>query len=325
MEDKTKVQLGALVGASAFLIGVACLWKKNRETEETKVKDRTVLDEKQKEKATEMCPCGAEVPVGTSCIDGSKPLYDSTLLGTVGLYDKHVIICSGCNGDVWSRKVLAEKGSFAPKLKKAVLSRKKDLRGRVKLSVSDEPTRSLGELETTVQEKADLIVFPDKIRYLDVTEEQCQYIVEDHFINGEVSDRVQHEEVEEDFFILVCCHANKDMRCGTLGPQVLAAFQEVIQQRGAQHKIAVRQTSHLGGHKYAGVVIVYPTGDWYGMVTRDNIEKIVDAYLSEDATIPYELWRGRMGLGKNETKNLEGEKRDLHSDAIEKNKALLQK
>lgn len=27
-------------------------------------------------------------------------------------------------------------------------------------------------------------------------------------------------------------------------------------------EIAVRGSSHFGGHKYAGVLIIYPQGDW---------------------------------------------------------------
>jgi hypothetical protein len=51
-------------------------------------------------------------------------------------------------------------------------------------------------------------------------------------------------------------------------------------------QIAVRGSSHLGGHKYAGVVTVYPDGDWYGMLTGRNAEELVDAYLQNKRLEP---------------------------------------
>ena len=39
---------------------------------------------------------------------------------------------------------------------------------------------------------------------------------------------------------------------------------------GLEGKVALYKTSHVGGHKYAGNVIVYPPGDWLGYVTPER-------------------------------------------------------
>lgn len=30
-----------------------------------------------------------------------------------------------------------------------------------------------------------------------------------------------------------------------------------------EDQVALRGASHFGGHRYAGVLIIYPQGDWY--------------------------------------------------------------
>lgn len=37
---------------------------------------------------------------------------------------------------------------------------------------------------------------------------------------------------------------------------------------------------HLGGHQYAGNVIVYPSGRWYGRVLTCHVPLLIDAYTS---------------------------------------------
>ena len=55
----------------------------------------------------------------------------------------------------------------------------------------------------------------------------------------------------------------------------------------------VRRSSHLGGHKYAGVVVIYPHGDWYGFVDKNKVDDLIDQCLLNDK-IAAPMWRGRM-------------------------------
>ncbi len=55
--------------------------------------------------------------------------------------------------------------------------------------------------------------------------------------------------------------------------------------------------SSLGGHKFAGNVIVYPSGTWYGRVLTCHIPLIIDAYtsLSEELKSKLKpLYRGNL-------------------------------
>jgi (2Fe-2S) ferredoxin len=41
---------------------------------------------------------------------------------------------------------------------------------------------------------------------------------------------------------------------------------------------------YLGGHKFAGNVIIYPSGTWYGRVLTCHIPLLIDAYTSSSSS-----------------------------------------
>ena len=105
--------------------------------------------------------------------------------------------------------------------------------------------------------------------------------------------------------ILICGHGSRDKRCGILGPLLKIEFERALQrhdfrvpqspgaQLPAKHQTdpEVALISHIGGHKWAGNVIIYipPSyetlewhvsplagkGIWYGRVEPRHIEGIV--------------------------------------------------
>ena len=119
----------------------------------------------------------------------------------------------------------------------------------------------------------------------------------------------------EDVLVLICGHGGRDMRCGTMGPVLRDEFEEKLGQKGfvvAKGPVQVGTTdasrlqgqtakgnvarvgliSHIGGHKFAGNVIIYlPPGMkgadgtahplaghglWYGRVEPQHVEGLVD-------------------------------------------------
>ncbi len=54
---------------------------------------------------------------------------------------------------------------------------------------------------------------------------------------------------------------------------------------------------YLGGHKFAGNVIVYPSGTWYGRVLTCHIPLLIDAYISSSEDLKAKLkplYRGHL-------------------------------
>ncbi|OAT12338.1 hypothetical protein BDBG_17658 [Blastomyces gilchristii SLH14081] len=136
--------------------------------------------------------------------------------------------------------------------------------------------------------------------------------------------RIQHSPT-----ILICGHGHRDQRCGILGPLLQAEFRRVLQGRGFRvsggeeagdggfaddvGQANVGLISHIGGHKYAGNVIIYlpPSlsspgngqggamslagkGIWYGRVEPRHVEGIVEETVLGGRVIS-EHFRGGIG------------------------------
>lgn len=106
--------------------------------------------------------------------------------------------------------------------------------------------------------------------------------------------------------ILICGHAARDTRCGTLGPILQSAFEKELARRGIAGDVA--HISHIGGHKYAGNVIIYlppgmrgnklaGAGIWYGRVGPENVEGVVGETVVGGRVVLELLRGGIMGDG----------------------------
>ncbi|KAK7691494.1 hypothetical protein QCA50_004893 [Cerrena zonata] len=107
--------------------------------------------------------------------------------------------------------------------------------------------------------------------------------------------------------LYVCTHAERDCRCGQTGTQVFEALRDEVKKRDLAQKVKIAGTGHVGGHKYAANVLVYPEGEWLGYVRPENAPEVLDAVLARHASTTHlnvplcpGLWRGRMGLDKEE-------------------------
>ncbi|KAJ8516878.1 hypothetical protein ONZ45_g5883 [Pleurotus djamor] len=84
-----------------------------------------------------------------------------------------------------------------------------------------------------------------------------------------------------------------------------AAAQRPLEER---NRIHIAETAHVGGHKYAANVLVYPRGEWLGLVQPEDAPSVIDAIFQQsdqpfdsnlDPLLPHH-WRGRMNLDKEE-------------------------
>ncbi|PYI03070.1 sucrose cleavage family protein [Aspergillus sclerotiicarbonarius CBS 121057] len=111
---------------------------------------------------------------------------------------------------------------------------------------------------------------------------------------------LQHSPV-----VLICGHGGRDMRCGVMAPVLEKEFQRVLQTKGftsagsdnsvvdSPEHAHIGLISHIGGHKYAGNVIVYippgmkeagssavhplaGKGIWYGRIEPKHVQGVVE-------------------------------------------------
>jgi len=123
--------------------------------------------------------------------------------------------------------------------------------------------------------------------------------------------------------ILICGHGGRDKRCGVIGPILETEFRRVLQRKGfdtemgigdkedGQGRVNIALISHIGGHKYAGNVIIYipprmvtPSagssplagkGIWYGRVEPKHVEGIVDETILRGSVVA-DHFRGGIGM-----------------------------
>jgi len=88
----------------------------------------------------------------------------------------------------------------------------------------------------------------------------------------------------KDVTVLICGHGGRDQRCGILGPILREQFKTELAKQKVKSEVGL--ISHIGGHKYAGNVIIYlppsleqnglkGSGIWYGRVEPKHVEGIV--------------------------------------------------
>nr|POF22849.1 oligopeptide transporter 5 [Quercus suber] len=97
-------------------------------------------------------------------------------------------------------------------------------------------------------------------------------------------------------YVFVCCHRSRDRRCGVCGLALISRFKEEIELHGLQSTVSVSPCSHLGGHKYAGNVIVFGskingevTGHWYGYVTPEDVQVLLEQHILKGEIVDW-LW-----------------------------------
>ncbi len=211
----------------------------------------------------------------------TEPLPD-----TVKFYQRHVFVCTGHAN--WPAKIESG-GGFLQALWEAITPRAPEMPLKVKMTACDEASPGPGY---------DILLFPDAIRYLGLRESDLPALIDDHLAGNRVSGRIPHERLVGQH-IFVCAHEARDARCGACGPPLVEAFVAELGARGLEGQVTVRRTSHVGGHRFAGNVLIYPGGDWYGYVTPDDVPRIIDQHMLKGKIVT-DLWRGRMGLSPGE-------------------------
>jgi (2Fe-2S) ferredoxin len=93
-----------------------------------------------------------------------------------------------------------------------------------------------------------------------------------------------HEPLTGTWF-LVCCHKLRDKRCGVAGPILVDEFEKHLSlsypSSPPPTPVHTVKVSHLGGHKFAGILVVYPSGLWYARVLPCHVPHLLLAHVPE--------------------------------------------
>ncbi|XP_062105677.1 altered inheritance of mitochondria protein 32 [Humulus lupulus] len=253
----------------------------------------------------------------------SRPeMYQSNLAGTVDAYDRHVFLCHK-NPEAWASRVEDSESDPLPKLLSSALkARKNDITLKTRLTICE-------GREGTEFSDGDVLIFPEMVKYRSLKDSDVDSFVEDVLVNGLTwTSRVQ--EVLTGSFVFVCSHGNRDKRCGVCGPVLIEKFKEEIKSRGLSYQVVVNACSHIGGHKYAGNLIIYSpgldgkvTGHWYGYVTPEDVPELLDQHIAKGEIIE-RLWRGQMGVSAEEGEKANDQKLPNGVDKIKEKESETQ-
>ncbi|RME78846.1 MAG: hypothetical protein D6785_11695 [Planctomycetota bacterium] len=92
------------------------------------------------------------------------------------------------------------------------------------------------------------------------------------------------KELEEPVF-LVCTHGFRDSCCGSLGIPFFLQLEEEIQKRNPSS--FVFRSSHVGGHRFAVNLLIFPEARLYGRLHKDIIPEILEDGLKRNVLKPY--------------------------------------
>ncbi|XP_027347037.1 uncharacterized protein LOC113858544 [Abrus precatorius] len=233
-------------------------------------------------------------------------MYTENLAGTVDAYDRHVFLCYKSHVSWPPRVEASDTDPLTKRVAATWKARKNDMALKTKITVCE-------AREEAGFSDGDVLIFPEMIKYRGLEESNVDSFFEDVLVNG----KPWTAGVQEEFtgsHVYVCAHGSRDVRCGVCGPVLIEKLNEQIELRGLKDQISVTACSHVGGHKYAGNVIIYSPGPdgkimghWYGYVTPNDVPELLDQHIAKGEVIK-RLWRGQMGPSVVEVKGADDEK-----------------
>ncbi|KAJ7974635.1 altered inheritance of mitochondria protein 32-like [Quillaja saponaria] len=244
-------------------------------------------------------------------------MYQSNLAGTVSAYDRHMFLCYKSPED-WASRVESSDLDPLPKLLASALkARKDDITVKTMLTIFE-------GREGTGFSDGEVLIFPELIKYRGLKDSDVDGFVEDVLVNGKPW-AYGVPEVLSGSHVFVCAHASRDKRCGVCGPVLIEKFGTEIEHRGLKDQVLVSPCSHIGGHKYAGNLVIFSpgpdgkiTGHWYGYVTPDDVPELLDQHIAKGEIIQ-RLWRGQMGASTEEGKQEDVQKLPSGEDSKKSN------
>ncbi|PSC70943.1 Altered inheritance of mitochondria 32 [Micractinium conductrix] len=252
--------------------------------------------------ATEAACAGCDPAILSKC-----KVSPEDMVGTVTPHSAHVFIklaapataAADATDEAWWPESVDQEPAMVA-VNEAIKAAGDAMPGKVKVTAYDSLSPSSPEPGT-----ADAYVFPAGMYARGVPLEALPAVLV-AVLQGEAPSTDAFEaEMVPGITLFVCCHAARDERCGHIGLPLAAKLAALAEAAGLGGSLRVLKTSHVGGHAYAGNVLVYCRGrsidgDWFGGVHPGNADEFFAALVAVkapsgaagDAALR-RWWRGR--------------------------------
>ncbi|RIB06716.1 Sucrase/ferredoxin-like-domain-containing protein [Gigaspora rosea] len=270
------------------------------------------------------CPTHPSYPSNLK-FDLTSPLKD-----TIQPYIRHVIISTGKSD--WEKIIELNQGSLASELSKCQseimnnnnnndsLTKERDSKKKENFKFKKDRIMITNCSRSNTQFSLfnwgnDVLIFPDNLLIRNVSVKHAKEFYNQFLLNQQnksieikESDtrnyniiKFEKDEIPYKAVILICSHKRRDIRCGVAGPLLKNEFEKVLKdmkldlKSNGNNGVAVYLSSHVGGHHFAGNVIIYRNnqGIFYGRVTPCHVRMIVEKTVIGGKVIK-ELYRGSM-------------------------------
>jgi len=249
-------------------------------------------------------------------IDRKKPLANS-----VNLYSRHFSVSTGeYNWPCTTKEdVHYGPGSNNPSFRLSQFV--------VDWATSMKPNKNVMYTKSSHRSKLPCVhVYPDnlKVTFKSSTLEEVEKFQSTWmFGNDQKLDFLTVEKLPKNtVHIYVCCHGARDQRCGVIGELVISGMRNylAVPPTAALQELDIQVfgCSHIGGHKFAGNMVIYKPdwkqGIWYGRVLPEDIDNIMRETVVNGKIIGRH-WRGGLPDGhwdpKEHMTTEEAEKRSI--------------
>ncbi|TPX49978.1 hypothetical protein SeMB42_g00553 [Synchytrium endobioticum] len=245
------------------------------------------------------CEQGCDHPKLPSSLEKTID-YGEPLLGTMKPYALHICIIEGSSSG-WPERIEQDPTTITAKFTDLAHKTHTDYRVLVSaIDISYTPSDLHVSPEQASGRGVDIMILPHKWILRGVRLDQIGGVLDSliHSKTLDASIRV-NKMADKDVFIFVCTHKKRDRRCGVAGPMLIDEFTVALKELTNEldgYKIHVCGISHIGGHKFAGNLILYAPkthGDWYGRVKTCHVRSIIQESILEGKVFK-SLWRGQM-------------------------------
>jgi hypothetical protein len=177
----------------------------------------------------------------------------STLHGTTPAYSAHLIVHSSMPSSEWPQHV-----ESLPLMQ--AISKSKSLQAHnIGISLSTPLGKEPARTTATLYDSIGSLPFPLELslQTIEALEEFCA--------TRTSASRPTNSPLD----LYTCTHAARDCRCGTIGGAVHKRLLADRTKWTSLRDIRVAEISHVGKHIFAGNVLAYPKGDWYGAISPE--------------------------------------------------------
>ncbi|KAK9472622.1 Sucraseferredoxin-like protein [Dipodascopsis tothii] len=234
-------------------------------------------------------------------IERNDPLW-----GSVKPWRRHILVATGKTD--WAHSGADEPKSLVGKLEQWD---QKESPGRVSVSNSSmPPPEEYVTAPTNALPPTNMLVLPLCLEAHNVTHEDAIEVARTltaidspdapvpETIGSATVSKVAHFAV-----ILLCSHRTRDKRCGVTAPILKKEFEHNLRDHGLLRDatdsrpggVPIYFINHVGGHKYAGNVIIYRSngeGIWLGRVEPKHVKAIVEETVLHGRVFPEQVRGG---------------------------------